>query len=245
MISWLMLIGIILIVIGGLGLTGIMKFLPNKKYDFVAVLLGVLMVSGIVASLVAGFGGLAIANGGNTADNSNTAPNTNAFTYSVLAVKGNSNYLLDENAKVITIPETFNSTATSVNYSTVTNNFTISIKDSYSDMRSVGISCTTTPFYNQNVTVSDSTLYTIVSKATDGTADIRIYTSALTDYQRASRTFLLGGQSSAGQSVTLQVSAVIDATAVSKLSTLGFADINCNVAGQAYTIAVEKVGTVA
>lgn len=242
--DWLFYLGLVLLIVGALAFLGF-KLLPVKKHwNIIFIIAGLLIVTGFGATLWSGIQSLAVAS---PDDNTNTAPSANAYSYSVLATRGNANFLLDENARVITIPETVNTSATTVNYAdaqTNVANFTIGITDPYADMRGVSVSCSTPVFYNQNVSVSDSTQYLIVDKDTAGLADIRIADSTGA-YQRRSRTFLLGGQASSGQSITVVLTTGVDATAVSKLNQYNSQDITCNVAGQTWAVRVQKTSSTA
>lgn len=240
--DWVFYLGLLLLILGATAFLGI-KIIPGikKSWNIWFVIAGLLIVTGLGASLWGGLSSLAIT--GTDATTSNNAPSTNSYAYSVLAIKDNANFILDENAKVFTIPEVYNSTAVSVGYTTASANFTIGVLDPYQDMRGVTVSCTTPTFYNQNVTVADSTLYTIVTKDTSGLADIRIADSTGA-YQRRTRTFLLGGQSTTGQSTTIRVLATVDATSVGKLNPSSNQDITCNVAGQNWILRVLRSSTI-
>lgn len=226
-----MTIGIALIVIGGLGLFGL-KILPIKKnWNIVFAIFGVLLVTGLAASAWSGLTSLAVAS-----PTAPTNPDNNAYSYSVTGAVGNiATQLLDAQNHVITNPVNTTSTVT-----TVDANFTIAVTDAYADMRGVQVTCNTQPFLQQNVSVSDSTMYTIVTKDTSGLPLIKIQDSAGVFTPR-DRTFLLGGQASEGQDVVVRVLATLDSTAIGKLNVYNSAPINCNVAGQQWTLNIQRI----
>lgn len=231
--DWVFYLGLILLIIGALALLGF-KLLPIKKgWNIWLVVIGILIVTGIGASLWGGVKSLAVASP--TPSN----PDNNAYTYSVTALANTAGALMDENARVITIPTTYNTTTTGSTVTSASANFTIGVTDDYADMRSVAVTCSTPAFYQQNVSISDSTQYLIVAKDTAGLADIRVYDSA-NAYQRRTRSFLLGGESTAGQSVTTRITATIDGVALGKLNLYNSQDITCNVAGEQWVLRVQK-----
>ena len=236
-----MMLGLAMLVVGVLAFLGI-KLLPFKKNVMIVfVIAGLLIVSGIGATLWSGFAGTL-----SVAPTATHAGDASAYSYNVIATKASSSFLLDENAKVITIPATYNATSATVDLANTTAtvaNFTIGVADAYADMRGVNVACSTPTFYQQNTSVSDSTQYLIVAKDTAGLADIRISDGSA--YQRRARTYLLGGQASAGQSVTTQVQFGINAQALSKLNQYNSQDVTCNVAGQNWVLRVQHIANTA
>lgn len=231
--DWVFYLGLILLILGALAFLGF-KILPVKKnWNILFVIVGLLIVTGLGATLWGGLTGLAVSNPIGSSSGSHQ------FSYSVLATKGDATDILDSVNKVILVPETYNATAVSISTANARANFTIAITDSYADMRGVQVSCTTPVFYNQNVSVSDSTQYLIASKDSTGQADIRISGTDFA-YSARSRSFLVGGEATAGQSVTVVITAPVDATAVGKLNQYNSQDITCNVAGETWALRVQK-----
>jgi hypothetical protein len=231
------ILGIALIAVGILAVVGI-RLLPVKKtWAIVGAVIGVLIVTGGLASLLSGVG--------STVGLATTQPvkAVGEYKYAILASSGSSGVQIDETTRTILFPEVVNHTTKTVDVASPEANFTISIADGTADMRGVKVECSTEKFYTQNVTKSDSTQYMVVSKATDGQADIRVADSTGA-YTRRSRTFLLGGESTSGQSVTARVYFTVDATALDELNTYNSKPIVCNVAGDVWALNVQKSSVV-
>lgn len=230
MIDWVFYIGLAFLILGALAILGIAKiFKVSKAWNIVFVIVGILLVTGLGATLWGGLTTLAVEKAP-----TNNAPSVSAYSYQVTPVANVASELVDNALRTVTLP--VNSTGSD---KVISANFTIGITDAYADMRGVPVSCDTQAFYQQNVSVSDSTLYTIVTKDSAGKADIRIMSSD-GSYLTRSRTFLLGGQSSTGQTVTVRIQASIDPTSAGKLNVLGNAPITCDIAGQNWVLNVQR-----
>lgn len=223
--------GIALIAIGVLALLGIRFFPIKKNWAWVSAVVGLLIITGWGASLLSGAQGLAISE-----PQTNTAPDTSAYSYSVLATPNLATEILDAQNHIINDPLNI----TTAQITTLDANFTIAIKDSYADMRGVPVSCNTNTFYQQNTSVSDSTQYLIVQKDTAGKPLIKIIQDTASTYVARDRTFLLGGQSTLGQSVNVRVLATLDATALSKVNAYNSIPVTCSIAGEQWTINVQR-----
>ena len=79
--DWIFYLGLILLILGALAFLG-MKILPVKKnVNIIFIVIGILIVTGLGASLWGGLTSLAVVHPTQT----NTAPNANAYSYSILA----------------------------------------------------------------------------------------------------------------------------------------------------------------
>ena len=239
----IMIVGIILLALAVLTFVGI-RILPIKrKHALWIALIGVLIVTGLGATLWSGVSGL-FTTAPIPATGGVIVPAT--YSYNLLPVV-NSNYVLDETNKVILVPETYNSTAKTVNYDPIAYstgiNVTISVADSSNDMRGVKVTCDTPKFYTENESKTDSNLYMVTSKDTQGLPDIRVYDTADSSYTKRERTFLLGGEAGKGQTVTISLYADISPDGVAELDLYNSKDITCNIAGTDWKIRIQKSAT--
>lgn len=227
-----MIIGIALLVIGGLALLGFKLIPVRKTWVLPFVIIGLIIVTGLGATLWSSTANLLSVN---PSDPSPTlANNPSQFSYSVTGENNIGTQVLDAQNHIIVAPANLTSPTT------FDANFTIAIQDSFADERSVPVTCNTNSFFTQNVSASDSTSYTIVTKDTEGLPLIKIQdTSGV--FTPRTRTFLLGGESSEGQDVKVRVLGTIDSTALGKVNVYNSIPISCQVAGQSWTINIQRI----
>lgn len=237
-----MIIGLILLVLGILAVVFKIKLVPADANAHVwFIVIGILLTTGLGLTLWTGLVGLFSAGGGvPVPSGAGAGAGAVAYMYSS-TVTVPTTYTADEANHVITIPTESNATAT--NFDPIRVNFTTVVADSSNDMRGVKISCSAQSFYTQNESKTDSNLYSVVQKGTDGKSDIRIYDTSDNTYTKRERTFLLGGESSKGQTISTQVYVDVSAEGLYEIDTYNSKDVTCNIGGTDWKIRINKAST--